>query len=146
METILSTLSVLPTTKQEFESFISKALIEFSEGERNPLEWVPILKAMEDIAKTIKDSDIYKNAIQRELGMYAEKDFEYKGFKYSKGERTYYDFKDCKYSGYLNAKNNLESIENMLKNLSTPLYDAESGEEVLRPTKKTSYYVSVKLK
>lgn len=95
METALSTLTILPSTKEQRESFVTNAVNEILSGNVNPLQVEIMLKAAQDTIEEIRKNNRVKFVVMEEADKYPEKSFEYGNFKVTKSSRTINDFKGC---------------------------------------------------
>ena len=95
METALSTLTILPSTKEQRSLFVFKAVEEILDGNSNPLQIDIMLKAAEDTIGEIRKNSRVKMAVQNEADKYPEKTFEYGNFRITKTSKSTNDFSGC---------------------------------------------------
>ena len=96
METALSTITVLPSTKEQRNQFIIDVVDEIcNSGNINALDADIMLKSGIDTLEEIRKNDRVKELVLKEADKYPEKSFEYGNFKVTKSSRTINDFKGC---------------------------------------------------
>lgn len=117
METATSTLSILPSTKDEVYNFARKLESELVSGEVNPLELVRFKKAFENLFETIKPTlDEYSREEAEKYG----KSFNYKGLKIELAENgTKYDYSKCNDPILPDLLQKLESAKKAVENRQT---------------------------
>jgi len=140
MENTLSTITQFNLTKTQIEDFAWNALDEINSGMYNPLDIHLCLKVMEELVKNLK------KGISDQVFNEAEKhgrQFEYQGARIQLSERKTYDFSaDSKWNELCHNKKNREE---MLKNLSDPVADPETGEMLYPAPFKTTQVISIGL-
>lgn len=140
--TALGALRMMPSTASEIGRF-SKQLIEgVQEGNINPLELLVMLRALEGVSKTVRDS--IDGNIQSAADKYSEKEFEIFGAKIQKGDvGVEYDYKstgDRDWEQFSVAEQTAaarrKERETFLRSLKEPMdvLDKDSGETwTIRP-------------
>jgi hypothetical protein len=140
METVTSTLSVLPNTKDEVKAFANKLRIEILNGEVDPLMITKVKKAFEMVFDSIKDD--LRTAAVEVAEKYGNGKFGLHGSEYQVKEMgVRYDYDGCGDPIYKKLKDNIKSREAMLKSLSEPFkyIEPETGEEItINPPVKSS--------
>jgi hypothetical protein len=146
-QTALSTLSILPSTKEQRESFVIMAVNEICNGEQNPLLIDLTLKSAIDTLDEIRKNNRVKLAVQAEADKYQEKTFEYGNFKITKSSRTINDFAGCD-SHLDNLYAEMEALKLQIKareSLVKTGVDSATG-EVFKPVKfTTTEYLKIEL-
>jgi hypothetical protein len=141
MENALSTITQFNLTKSQIDSFARKALDEIDTGMYHPLAIHLCLKVMEELVKKLREG-IAEQVIE-EAEKYGGKDFEFGGAKIQLSNRRTYDFsQDHTWTELDQAK---KERENMLKNLSQPVADPDSGEMVYPAAFKVTQVLTVTL-
>lgn len=147
METAISTLSILPSTKAQRQSFVEMAVNEILSGDINPLNVELTLKSAIDTLEEIRKNNRVKLAVQAEADKYQEKTFEYGNFKITKSSRTINDFAGC--DPHLdNLYTEMEALKLQIKareSLVKTGVDSATG-EVFKPVKfTTTEYLKIEL-
>jgi len=127
MDNALSVITEFNLTKSQIEQYAQKAIDQIDTGLYNPLSIQLCLKAMEELIKKIKEG------IADQVLMEAEKygkSFEYMGAKVQLSERRTYDYSNDDTWSQINRS--LKQREELLKYLTTPLADTETG-EIINP-------------
>ena len=145
METAVSTLSVMPTTKEQVSLFANKLKSELENGEVNPLEVITMQKAIEKVFDAVKPT---LTELARTEAEKHGKSFEFKGAKIECIEAgVKYDFSECGHLDYndlcekinqlTEAKKNYEA---MIKTYKEPqnLISLTGDVMTVYPPKKTS--------
>ena len=146
METAISTLSQLPETKQQIETFAHSLEQGLNNGQIIASDLLRFQKAMEKVFEKIKPT-LIENALN-EISNY-EKNAVIKGSEFSIVEAgVKYDYSDCNDLEYNKLTTQLEALkstlkdrETFLKSIKEPLQmiDENSGEVyTIYPPKKTS--------
>jgi hypothetical protein len=145
METAISTLSQLPETKQQIETFAHSLEQGLNNGQIIASDLLRFQKAMEKVFEKIKPT-LIENALN-EISQY-EKNTVIKGSEFSIVEAgVKYDYSNCNdpvYNEHFqtleNAKERLKERETFLKCIKEPMhFITEDGEAItLYPPKKTS--------
>jgi hypothetical protein len=150
---LISELKRLPETKAQVEAFAEGAIQEVISGERNPLEFETLLKAMETMIEIIRKDQRVKDAIESEAMKYPDKSFDYGNAIFTKSGRTTYEFEVCEDIQWemadVEAKkwtNIRKEREAFLKALKEPVADISTGGVINPPATRYSLFVSVKLK
>ncbi|MFO7613550.1 MAG: hypothetical protein R6W71_02820, partial [Bacteroidales bacterium] len=127
-------------TKTQIDLFTQRVLEEVDSGMYNPLTIHLCLKAMEELTKRIKEG------IAEQVLLEAEKygkSFEYMGSKVQLSERRSYDYSDDgTWSELEKAK---KKREELLKYLSAPLADPETGLMIYPAQFKVTPVISITL-
>ena len=127
MDNALSFITEFNLSKSQIDFFAQKALNEIDTGLYNPLSIHLCLKAMEDLIKKIKEG--IADQVMLEAEKYG-KSFEYMGAKIQLSESRTYDYSlDDRWS---KINRSLKQREELLKYLTTPLADTETG-EIINP-------------
>jgi len=147
METAISTLSILPSTKAQRQSFVEMAVNEILSGDVNPLNVELTLKSAIDTLDEIRKNNRVKLAVQNEADKYSEKTFEYGNFKITKASRQINDFSGC--DSHLDSLyNEMEALKLQIKARETLVktgVDSSTG-EVFKPVKfTTTEYLKIEL-
>jgi hypothetical protein len=140
MDNALSYITQFGLTKSQIDLFTSKALEEIDSGMYNPLTIHLCLKAMEELVKRIKEG------ISSQVLMEAEKygkNFEYMGARVQCTERRTYDYSMDDTWAKINRS--LKQREDLLKYLTAPLADTETGEIINPPLYKVTPVITITL-
>jgi choline kinase len=146
METAISTLSQLPETKQQIETFAYSLEQGLNNGQIVASDLLRFQKAMEKVFEKIKPT-LIENALN-EISQY-EKNSVIKGSEFSIVEAgVKYDYSNCNDIEYNTLNTQLEAIKSTLKDRETflksikepmQMIDENSGEVyTICPPKKTS--------
>jgi choline kinase len=146
METAISTLSQLPETKQQIETFAYSLEQGLNNGQIVASDLLRFQKAMEKVFEKIKPT-LIENALN-EISQY-EKNTIIKGSEFSIVEAgVKYDYSNCNDIEYNTLNTQLEAIKSTLKDRETflkaikapmQMIDENSGEVyTICPPKKTS--------
>jgi hypothetical protein len=146
METAISTLSQLPETKQQIETFAHSLEQGLNNGQIIASDLLRFQKAMEKVFEKIKPT-LIENALN-EISQY-EKNSVIKGSEFSIVEAgVKYDYSNCNdpvynehFQNLENAKERLKERETFLKCIKEPMHfiNEDTGEAItLYPPKKTS--------
>jgi len=151
METITSTLAILPTTKEQITTFAAKLETELQSGTVNPLDIIRVQKCFEKVFDKVKPT--LSELARVEAEKYG-KSFEFKGAKIELAEvGVKYDYSKCGHVDYdylidqidkLNERK--KNIEAMLKTIKEPTnMVSEFGEAmtVYGPTKTSTSSIKV---
>lgn len=137
----LATITDFNLSKSQINAFARNVLAELDEGFYNPLEIHICLKAMEELVKKLKEG-IANEAIS-EAEKYGEKEFDYKGSKVILANRRTYDYsQDATWSSLDEEKRKRET---MLKNISEPMADPNTGELIYPAAFKVTPSISITL-
>lgn len=143
----MSVLMSAPENKEEITTFVNSIIDSVKNGDADVLLLAKQLKILEETAKTIKDSKVYKDALIVEAEKYPEKEVNYRGAVFViKESGVKYDYKGCNYTEYNEVLEKKKDIESVLKNLSVPMVDPLTGEEIKKAVKRSTTTVSVTLK
>lgn len=153
MESAISTLTNLPTTKSQINDYVEAVKNDILSGYIKPEVAAITLKAFEEIVKGIRGDKEIKDFIQDACDLYAGKSFEFGDTKFTKSERPNYHFKVCESYRWLEAsqalmkaKSDLKAVEDWLKTLKEPTVDTLTGEVVNPPIVERISVISIQLK
>lgn len=149
-------LSLFETTKSERQTFAQSVIEGLMEGNFDPLKVHLQVKCMEDLIKQITSNDVYKDLLVTEASKYG-KAFEHYNSKFEIKEMgVKYDFENCGDPVLQSLEQQLESIQNEVKERQKFLRTIpESGMEILvddelikvyPPTKTSTTTVTINLK
>ena len=127
MDNALSFITEFNLTRSQIDFFAQKALNEIDTGLYNPLSIHLCLKAMEESIKKIKER--ISEQVMQEAEKYG-KSFEYMGAKFQMSQRRTYDYSVDDTWAKINRS--LKQREELLKYLTSPLADTETG-EIINP-------------
>mgnify|MGYP007068293312 CR=1 FL=1 len=104
-----------------------------------------------DTLNEIKESNTLKQAVLSELSKYGKEGMKLNGCTLTIGSRRNFDFSQCKFEKYDTLKASIKEAttrqkeyEIMLKSLSMPVADPDTGEMINPPAYTTTEYVIVK--
>ena len=92
METALSTISILPSTKQQRESFVNMAIMEFTNGNIQPLPTYLAYKGAFETLKEIVENKRVKQLAFDQADQEPETTFTLGNFEVCKTGKTTYDW------------------------------------------------------
>lgn len=149
----LSTITVMPETKEALALYTSKVKEEILSGYENPLKIAKLLKSMEEIIDWLRSDKEIRDMIIREAGKYSEKTIREFGAEFQiKESGTKYDYSGCDDAVLIQLKKEQEKInqkvkerEAFLKNITDDTFD-ENGIKLNRPVKTSQTIVTVTLK
>lgn len=127
MDNALAIITEFNLTKTQIEQFAQKALEQIDTGLYNPLSIHLCLKAMEDLIKKIKEG--ISEQVMTEAEKYG-KSFEYQGARIQLTDRRTYDYSND--DTWVQINRSLKQREELLKYLTAPLADTETG-EIINP-------------
>lgn len=145
----LSELKRLAETKEQAASFTASLVEEIGEGYHNPLEVLVLLKLNIEALKSVMDSEELKQAAGKELAKYQNEKTQAFGFEITRGSRATYDYTACNDNVWLELKEEIDlkskkltERESFLKSIKLDfgVADTDSGELILPPSKKTTYF------
>ena len=142
----ISELKRLPETKAQRETFAEKAIIELENGVYDVLEVEIHLKKLEETIKLIRSNERYRRLIGVELDKYPTSVFDFGNVKFTKKNAVSYDYSNdntwCKLSEQLKQR------QELLKTIKdgVNIADAETGEMLQAPIKKSSESYSITFK
>ena len=155
METALSTLRLMPFSKQQVELFASQINESLTNGDVDPLELAIYFKSLEKVIENCK-STLSDLALTE--AMKHGKSFEFKGAKIDIKELgTKYDYTNTGDPYYIKYSNEVKEVgekvkarETFLKSLTDKfvMVDEETGEthEIFPPLKKSTTGITISLK
>ncbi len=130
----LSVINLLPSTKDQVNTFANLIIAQVKSGDLNPLTLKAQLKFIEKTLDAI-DKGI-KDEWMNEASKYG-KSFEHKGWRIEQIEAgTSYDFTSDQTHNELKEK--IKEREKFLKGLTKPMADPDSGEICQPPIKKST--------
>ncbi|MDD5508428.1 MAG: hypothetical protein PHD25_08895 [Bacteroidales bacterium] len=140
MDNSLETITQFNLTKSQIDSFACKVLDEIDTGNYNPLAIHLCLKAMEELVKRLKDG--IADQVLAEAGKYG-KQFDYLGSRIQLSERRTYDF-SCD-STWCELDKTKKQREEMLKHITQPVADPETGEMIYPAQFKITPVITISL-
>jgi len=140
MDNALEYILQFSLTRSQIDLFTQKVMEEIDAGTQNPLSIHLCLKAMEEVVKKIKAG--IADQVLLEAEKYG-KSFEYMGARVQLSERRSYDFSND--STWSEVSKTLKQREELLKHLTGPMADAETGEIILPPGVKITTIVAISL-
>jgi len=148
----LTLFNNLPVTKSEIVNYTKEIKDKIKEGELDPLETKIKLKIFSEIIKDIEKDDDVKEIILDEAEKYG-KNFDFSNANIQIRAKSSYDFKACGDSKWEELNKQMEELkkelkerEELLKALKAPIADAETGEIITPPRKRTTDYIAITLK
>lgn len=150
---VLSTVTLLPKSKNQVESYFNQFKREMLSGSRSLLEIKAHLKAYSDIIKAIDSDDDIRNALMNEAEKFGTKSFEYSGTKFQIREKTDYDYSECGdtklnelNSDLIRIKEEIKARENWIRTFKDITPDPTTGELINPPKSIYSTSLAVTLK
>lgn len=144
METAISTLSVLPETRDQQHNFANKAVEELMNGDYDlPTMWAK-MSIYADTLEEIMKSTTLRAAVLSELEKYGKEGVMVSGCKLSVASRKNYDYSTSGSSEYTQLKARIKEVEVLLKALKEPMANPETGEMIYPPAYTITEYVTVK--
>lgn len=145
MESALSTMSIMPTTKDQIVSFANKLKAEIESGEVNTLDVIKMQKSIEKMFDSIKGTITeYARAEAEKHG----KSFQFKGAKIDLVEvGVKYDFTECGHLDYNELCETIEKLNEQKKNFEAMIKTFKEPQNLISingeamtvyPPKKTS--------
>lgn len=96
MDTVLSSLKVMPESRAEIKKFGESLIQSIQWGDISPLELDGRLKALEELVSLVRDSEEMQTSMLNEAYKYPEKTFEQGNYKYQiKEVGVKFDFSNC---------------------------------------------------
>ncbi len=148
----LSTLTQLPTTKSQIQTYVEAVKNDIIGGYIPAEESAIILKSFEDIIKALRGDKDIKEYLQDECEKYNEKTINYRNAQITKSSKATYDFNNCQDSVWNDLKNEeaqikaaLKGRETWLKTIKEPTPDTKTGEIINPPGVSKSDYLTIKL-
>ena len=127
MDNALSFITEFNLTRSQIDQYVQKAIEQIDTGLYNPLSIHLCLKAMEDLIKKIKEG--IAEQVLTEAEKYG-KSFDYMGARVQLTERRTYDYSMDDTWAQINRS--LKQREELLKYITAPLADTETG-EIINP-------------
>lgn len=154
METALSTINQLPSTKKQIDTFVDKVETEVLSRYDDPLEFAIKLRCIEDIIKRLRSSKKISDLILNQAEKYGKEIIKRNEAELQVKETgVKYDFKNCNDHKWNQLNKNLENIkleikkrEEILKIHKDQWSDIETGEIINPPVKTSTTKVIVTLK
>jgi len=142
MERAISVIKDFGLSKDQIDQFVSQVLNDIHNHDGDVLSTAICLSAMESVIKKIRAG--IKELIILESDKYQEKTFDYQGAVITKASRATYDFtKTDKWNELSEAKKELEKV---MKSITRPMADADTGEIIYPAQKNISESISIKIK
>jgi len=139
----LSVIGEMPETGEQVARYIEMATNEALSGDRDLLAVYKQLyaanKAIEGVIANIKG-----HVLEEAAKYSARGEFEAVGATFSIAQRTNYDYKESEWSKYKDALRTAKECEAFIKALKQPVFDQETGEEVMPVTVKVTETLTVK--
>lgn len=126
---------------QTMNLFIGMCKMELLDGNHDPLEIMACLKTMETIVKELKEA-VKEDAIS-EADKHPEKKFDLHGVHFTKSSKKNWNFEDCGSSKLTDAVETKKAQEKMLKALTKPVFDEDTGEELKPATYTTTEFLKI---
>jgi len=154
MKNPLSLITKFPSTKNEREHFIHKAIEEIMNGNHYPLQVEVKLKNLEEIIKGIRTSTTIKNAVINEAYLFQEKTFDAYGARITKTNRREWNYDICNDSILTEFRLQLNELQSAIKDRESFLQtlkpgmiavDEATGEQLIPPavSEKTILQISI---
>ena len=143
MENALSQITPFNLDRDQINHFISKATEEAISGNYDLLDIFYNLKVLSEISDSLLKN--LKDDIFEEAEKYEGKEFFYKGVKISKVIRNTPIYKTCNDSVLNEAEKVVKERKAMLKNLTKPMADPETGEIIKPPVVSSTSYLTIKI-
>ena len=140
MDNALSFITQFSLTRTQIDLFARKALDEIDSGMYNPLEIHLCLKAMEELVKRMKE--LIADQVMVEAEKYG-RNFDFMGAKVQLTERKSYDFSND--AAWCDLDKTKKKREELLKHLSAPLADPETGEMIFPAQFKVTPIITITL-
>ena len=153
METAVSTISILPATRDEQHRFASKMVEELLNGEHDVLKVWQQMSIVADTLNEIKESNTLKQAVIAEVEKYGKDGAMVNGCKITKGQRRNWDYSETNdsvltalESDLKSKKDSISERQKFLQNLKPGIvaYDEITGEQLNPPKFSLTEYVIVK--
>lgn len=152
----ITLISQLANNAEQSVSLTNTIVNEILSGEYNPLSYATQLRLNIDaLENALKHEDV-KSAIFKELEKYEGSKHDNGIFRFERGSKSTFDFTVCNDSAWNDLNEKMETLkaklkerENFLKALKPEMgvfADAESGEVICPPAKKTTDFVKFTLK
>jgi len=150
MENTSSYLRLMPISKEQINIFSQKLIDEILQGGNiDVLELQVRFKAISTmIEKVIKNKEV-KDYILQESNLYNEKTFSSYGADVTKTNRSTYNYAHCNDDIYNSLKDQEKTLKEQIKIRESILksgMDMETGEELIKPTRKITEYLTIKIK
>lgn len=144
MERAISTLRLLPETREQQNRFAQQIVEHVTDGYGDVMEVELFLRAIENVIKDVRKNTEYKDVLEDEVYANPAKTFKVKTANITKGQRTTYDF-----SGdhtWAELKKSITEREKLLKTVNdhNKVVDEDTGECLVQPGRKYTEYLQVK--
>ncbi|NCD10805.1 MAG: hypothetical protein EOL98_15605 [Negativicutes bacterium] len=150
METAISYLTVLPTTREERNSFVKNAITEVLSGERSPLELQIMLTSIEKMVEAIRKDQRIQDYVLSELYKYPGQRALIKGVEVQIMTKSNYDYHHCQDMEWERLDSEIKVLterkkerEAFLKHMTAPVADPETGEIINPPLNYKSEFVKI---
>ena len=122
---------------------VARLVDEITEAldDREALPVLARLTAMEKVLSGVKD--YIKERIIEEADKYPEKTFKIQGVRYEKKSRKTYSYDHC--SLYTGKKEEIKKLEDLMKSITSPVADTNTGEIIEPAHFKQTEYLTVNL-
>ena len=134
-----------PLSKSEQTDLINACVKSVVEGEVNPVSTEIALKALEEVIKSIRNHQDYKNCVMNETSKYG-KSFEAYGAKIENCQRTILDFSECGDVIWNEMNAEMEKLKERMKAREKTILtgvDPATGEVLNPPKSKFSSFVKI---
>ncbi len=156
METALTILSYLPTSKEQKFAFFRQVKEEILSGTHDPLEVAKNLAIIEDVISSLRKDEDIDYLVLREFEKYGEKVLEKYGVKFQQMEAgVRYDYESCGDPVWLDLDRQIKELtekkkerEKFLQNIpvnTTGVVDPETGVFIQRPSRTSKTKIAVKI-
>jgi hypothetical protein len=154
MERAISTITVLPSSKEEVKSFVEKAKEEILSGNESALKIECQLKAFEEVIKQLRSDNDIKYAVLDEAERYGTKTFEEYGAKITIRDGGRYNYNNCEDSVYQDLIEQQNEIKEKIKKRTEFLktvpeegtVNPDTGEFIKPAIKEGKTQISIQLK
>ncbi len=136
----LTTIQQFNLTKTQIDSMARQVLSELEDGYSNPVQIFIYLRAMEELIKKVKDG--INDQVVEEAEKYG-KEFTYKGAEIKLANRRTYDYSQDPI--WANLDDEKKKREQLLKTLSEPLADPNTGELIYPAAFKVTPFLTITL-
>lgn len=156
MERTSSVITLLPSNKEQINSFVKKTVNELKEGGINALDFYLQLKSAETTIKKIIDDKEVKELAMSEASKHGSKQFEYRGFEVESSDNlgVKYDYSICNDRVWDGLQAQLRNLQERIKEREAFLKALPSDNSVMDdegvvlvpPLKKSSSGLRVTIK
>lgn len=132
--TALSTLSLLPESKEQVQRFAESIRLSVLSGQSNPLEVLARIKAVENTIKEVLEVKEIKDLARDEAEKYGERSFDYRGFRVELAEISpKYNYEGTGCPIWARLKEQADKATQALKDRETELKAMKSTQEIVDP-------------